>query len=471
VIATWATVRRRLELRRRFAIFWHEYTRMRTAIYFLIGIVLLVLVGSFVPQEFTSSQTKVDEFLAAHHSLNALGTAVGLPLTSVFVSPVFLILLGSLYVALGACVLRRGFALIRRTLRRHPRTPQYWGEWGSWLFHTSFFLLLIAVMYGKATGFEGIMTITEGQRMAEAPANFDTLQQGMFFDGRHAGYSVQLNSFRSPYLANGVPADFVSNVTVYDGNRPVITRDIRVNDFLGYKDVDFYQQDYGWAPRVVVRNPAGEVVSDGYTKFFSQMKNVSTGVLKIPGFGYRVTDKSAPIQLGVRMAVFPDAITRARVAADGSIDVTNVDYVPGGNEARNPVLQLQLFVGDLGLNNGAAQNVNELVTTKMQPYFVGGKPIALPMKQKLDLPLPAADGKTVNFTVEFPELRQYSLFHVKKDNGVPFVYTAFTMTMVGMLSKLYLRPLLEGRRRRVRARATAGDNPAAEPGDTPPREE
>ena len=109
-----------MRLRERASAFWREYTRMRTAILFLIGIALIVLVGSFVPQQDTSQQAKVDEFLGAHRHLDTLATHLGLPLTQVFVSPLFYVLLGSLYIALASCVLRRGTALVRRTLRRHP---------------------------------------------------------------------------------------------------------------------------------------------------------------------------------------------------------------------------------------------------------------------------------------------------------------------------------------------------------------
>ena len=143
---------------------WHQYTRMRTAIYMLIGVLGIVLIGTFVPQQFTSAQQKVTQFLADHSALNDLATHFGLPLTSVFVSPLFYVLLGSIYIALLSCVLTRGRALVIRTVRRYPRTPQYWGEWGSWLFHTSFFLLLIALVWGKASGFDGIMTITGAAR-------------------------------------------------------------------------------------------------------------------------------------------------------------------------------------------------------------------------------------------------------------------------------------------------------------------
>ncbi len=437
---------RRSRLRTLLGRFWHEYTRMRTAIYFLIGILAIVLIGTFVPQEFTSASQKVSEFVAAHQNLNDLAAHLGLPLTSVFVSPLFYILLASLYVALLSCVITRGRALIIRTVRRYPRSPQYWGEWGSWMFHTSFFLLVVAVVWGKATGFDGIMTITEGQRVAETRASYDTLQEGMLFDGRHSGYEVQLNKFSAPLQSNGMPSDFVSNMTLYDSGRPVLTQDVRVNEYLGYNGVDFYQQDYGWAPHVVVRNPAGEVVSDTDIQMISDDKTASTGVLKVPAFNYTLPGQSRPVQIGAKLVLYPDAQALPQVSATSN--GLNLAYAAGTAAADNPVLEVQLFVGDLGLDGGASQDVFSLDTSRMTPYYSGGAAFAVPMRQTTTLALPAANGGTANFTISFPDLRQFSLFHVKKDNGVPLVYGAFVLTMVGLLTKLYLRPFLERRRKR-----------------------
>ncbi len=464
--------RRRTRARSRLGRFWHEYTRMRTAIYFLIGILMIVLIGTFVPQEFTSASQRVTEFLTAHPNLNDLFTRLGLPLTSVFVSPLFYILLASLYIALLSCVITRGRALIVRTVRRYPRTPQYWGEWGSWLFHTSFFLLVVAVVWGKATGFDGIMTITQGQRVAETRASYDTLQEGMLFDGHHAGYEVQLNSFRAPLQANGMPSDFVSNMTVYSGGRAVLTKDVRVNDFLGYDGVDFYQQDYGWAPHMVVRNPAGEVVSDTDIQMISDDKTASTGVLKVPAFNYTLPGQTKPMQIGAKLVLYPDAQALPQVT--GASNTLNFSYAAGSAAANNPVLEVQLFIGDLGIDNGTSQDVFTLDTGAMSPYYLGAAAFALPLHQTTTLSLPAANGGTADFTVSFPDLRQFSLFHVKKDNGVPLVYTAFVLTMVGLLSKLYLRPFLE-RRRRARASAPAlggrVSTPPGAPSAGPMREE
>jgi cytochrome c biogenesis protein ResB len=434
---------------------WHEYTRMRTAIFLLLGILIIVLIGSFVPQQNTSDPTKVLAFLTAWPNLNLLFAKLQLPLTQVFVSPVFFALLSLLYVSLGWCVIRRGRALIVRTLRGYRHTPQYWGEWGSWLFHTSFFLLLIAVVWGKATGYQGIVTLTEGQSFTDTPADYDTLQEGLLFKGSHAGFTVRLNRFEATYEPSGKALDYVSNVTVFDRGKQVATKDIRVNDFLSIDNVNVYQQDYGWAPTIVVTNPAGQTVFDAPIQFFDDSKSIGNkglgdGVLKVPDFNYTVPGAKQSIQVGAKISVFPDAKVLPAVGANGSIDPTATTYAPGGALPRNPVIEMQLYIGDLGLNSGAAENVNQLNTLAMQPYFAGGHVIPIRLGQKLALPLPGPNGRPVQFTISFASLHQYSLLQVQDDQGVLLVYTSFGLVMIGLLTKLYLRPLMELRHKTQR---------------------
>jgi cytochrome c biogenesis protein ResB len=84
----------------------------------------------------------------------------------------------------------------------------------------------------------------------------------------------------------------------------------------------------------------------------------------------------------------------------------------------------------------------------------------LPLHQTVTLQLPAANNGTAAFKIAFPDLKQFSLFHVKKDSGVPLVYATFILTMAGLLTKLYLRPFLERRRRTRRAMLLTRATPA-----------
>ncbi|MFN2581886.1 MAG: cytochrome c biogenesis protein ResB [Candidatus Dormibacteria bacterium] len=467
-------------MRQGFTRFWREYTRMRTAIFFLIGVAAIVAVGSFVPQQGTSDPAKVQTFLSGNPTLTGVFSTIGLPLTDVFVSPIFYVLLGSLYIALGACVLRRGRALLVRTVRRYPRTPQYWGEIGSWVFHSSLFLLLVAAVWGKATGYQGLVTLVEGQSFTDTRSGYDQLQEGLLFPGNHAGFTMRLDSFSASYAGTGEASDYVSNVTVFDHAEPVAQKAIRVNDFLGYDGVNVYQQDYGWAPVITVTNPQGQTVFNGPVEFFDDPtqqgnKAQGEGVLKVPDFGYTIPGASHAVQVGARMALFPDARVVPSVSSGGTIDPTLTQFGPGGLDPRNPVIEVQLYVGDLGLNSGQPQNVNTLDTDAMQPYFSDAHVVPVALGQHFQFFMPGANGQNLPFTVSFAKLQQYSIFQVNKDNGVLLIYTSFVLIMAGLLTKLYARPLLERRRTRrhapiqLDARWTA--SVSGEPGPEASREE
>ena len=139
---------------------------MRTAIFLLLGILVIVLIGSFVPQQNTSDPTQgrgVPHLVAEPQPSCSRTCSCRSPRCSS----------RRCSTCCSACCTSRSAgassgarrALVMRTLRGYKRTPQYWGEWGSWLFHSSFFLLLIAVVWGKATGYQGLVTLTAGPEL------------------------------------------------------------------------------------------------------------------------------------------------------------------------------------------------------------------------------------------------------------------------------------------------------------------
>jgi hypothetical protein len=111
----------------------------------------------------------------------------------------------------------------------------------------------------------------------------------------------------------------------------------------------------------------------------------------------------------------------------------------------------------------------------MRPYFADGHVIPILLGTSMQLPIDTVNGKTVNFTISFPAIHQYSLFQVNADQGVLLVYTAFALIMTGLLTKLYLRPFMERRQRRHRTPITldprwsadASGEPQAEPDREP----
>ena len=198
-------------------------------------------------------------------------------------------------------------------------------------------------------------------------------------------------------------------------------------------------------------------------------KGQQTGVLKVPGLDYTFPGQKTPVQLGAMMVLYPDARTSTSLGPTGTVNGASTSFAPGGPEARNPVLEMQLWVGDLGLSSGQAQNVNALNTVGMEPYYSNRATTPIALGEHIQLPLrgsscqdPVAGGC---FTITFASLPHYSVFEVKRDTGVPLVYASFFLVMAGLLTKLYIRPVLEARRRRRRI-VLGPFQPPGEAGDT-----
>ena len=106
-----------------------------------------------------------------------------------------------------ACLRRRRFRVSRD--RARPALAAEKGlarEIGSLAFHWAFILLLAGVVYGKGTGFSGLVAVVEGQTWVDAEANYDgSIRSGRFFDD-FTGVGLRLHDFRSDFRAHR-PAD------------------------------------------------------------------------------------------------------------------------------------------------------------------------------------------------------------------------------------------------------------------------
>ena len=397
---------------------WKTLTRMRTAI-ILLGIVAgLSIIATLLPQKALQPE-KASAYLQAHQTLGPVWDQLGL--FSVYESWPLLLAAGLMYISLGNCVLTRGRALYRRWRRKLPRNHQFIGEAGSLVFHLSFFVLLAGILYGKAAGFTAFVNVVEGQSVVEARPSYDQIEEGLLFGAdQHKGYEVRVDRFNASYYSNGKPKEFVSHVEVFDQGRKVTEKDIRVNDYLEYRDVKFYQASYGWAPVIQVTDPRGNKVFDSPVNFFGDPQ-LQNGILKVPAAG------PPGQQLGALMFFAPDL----QQGASGS--------TAGTANANNPAVLFRFFKGDLQADR--TQNVNELDTTRMSQIWTGG----VLMGQTATLP--------GGYQVTFPQLLRYTGLQATDDPGVPVIWFSFVLMLGGLMVRLYLAPLLQTREARIRRRA------------------
>jgi len=172
----------------------------------------------------------------------------------------------------------------------------------------------------------------------------------------------------------------------------------------------------GFAPWITVYSPEGDVVFSQPVAFLPQDSNLtSLGVVKIPD--------GLPSQLGMIGFFYPSA-----VALDTGA-LTSVYPEPD-----QPVLTLNVFRGDLGLDEGIPRNVYSLDTdtlTQLTGGETGRDSLVMGLGERVDLP--AGLG-----SVEFTELRRFVSFDVHRDPTQLPVAISAMLIMAGLIVTLFV---------------------------------
>ncbi|TMF11563.1 MAG: cytochrome c biogenesis protein ResB [Chloroflexi bacterium] len=383
---------------------WRELRKMRTAIILLAILALLAVIGTLLPQ-LPQNPRGVMGYVLRHPASAPWFARLGL--FDIFSSWPFIITAVLMYTSIGASMFIRVPAAWRRVMDPAQRNRGLFAEIASIVFHASFFILLVGVIYGKAAGFVGNAAVVEGDSFVEARANYDNLSEGKLAS-KHAGFQVKVDRFSASFWPTGAPKDFTSQVRIYDGGRLVDTKSIQVNHYVEYRGVKIYQAGYGWAPTLRIESPDGRVLEDVATIFVGDPQ-FANGVIKVPSAG------PPPEQLGATAIFMPDP------------QIVNQSIAPGTPQLKNPILLVRLFRGDLHLTQ--PQNVFALDTSNMDLRWRG----ALRVGDSVVTP----DGYKLSFT----GLKAYTDLTLNKDPGIPIVLAAFVIGLGALLISLYL-PLM-----------------------------
>src|SRR5216684_2821409 len=397
---------------------WRELRKMRTAIILLAILALLATIGTLLPQ-IPQNPRGVMGYVLRHPATSSWFARLGL--FDIFSSWPFIIVAVLMYTSIGASMFIRVPAAWRRARDRAQRNRGLWAEVASIIFHGSFFILLVGVIFGKAAGFLGNVAVVEGDSFTEARANYDNLSEGVLAT-QHANFQVKVDSFSASYWPSGAPRDFTSRVRIYDGGGLVEAKSIQVNHYVDYRGVKIYQAGFGWAPTLRIVTPDGRVVEDSPTIFVGDPQ-LANGVIKAPSAG------PGDQQLGVTAIFIPDP------------QIQDQSIAPGTPQLRNPILLVRLFRGDLHLNR--PQNVFALDTSNMDLRWRG----ALRRGESVVTP----DGYKLSFT----GLKRYTDLTINKDPGIPIVLAAFVIGLGALLISLYL-PLMGPEQRLSPSRELTG---------------
>ena len=475
-----STAAPRSTLRTSVVLVWRTLRSMRTALILLLMLALASVAGSLLPQ-LPNSPERVGDYLVDHGAIGDLFWRAGL--FDVFGSWWFVLITALLFTSLVACLLPRSRATLRAIRTRPVQAreldafPQYrelrvaaspsravdasvavlrrrrfrvasdrtrsavaaekgiLREVGSLMFHWAFVLLLLGVVIGKGTGYSGRAVLVEGGSWTDARANYDgEIRTGRFFRESFTGLQIQLQSFEDRYRDSGVPMDFVSTVdlTAADGTA-LGTRDIRVNHPVSAEGLSVFQYGFGWAPVVDVRDHEGPL-RGGPVVMSQDVAPDGVSQLAIPWHGFVKLPTIRP-QVAVELVLYPDSRAVIRTLTSQTPQPMVVAF--------EPVMAYTVWSGKL--LDPSQSTLDTRFMHRTATGFIGqGQTVDLSRGCVLQ---GATELKGVRSTtcpdgaagprLSFPDLRQYSVLQVSHDAGVPVVFLAAILIVLGLLPALY----------------------------------
>ena len=113
-----------------------------------------------------------------------------------------------------------------------------WTRLGVYAVHLSVILLLLGGLIGSFLGFEGYVNIPEGEGVKSIVLRNTDKQQPLDFEIRCVDFSVS-------FYESGAPREYLSKLVILEKGKPVIEKDIIVNDPLRYRGINIFQSSYG----------------------------------------------------------------------------------------------------------------------------------------------------------------------------------------------------------------------------------
>ncbi|MEZ7002383.1 cytochrome c biogenesis protein ResB [Streptomyces sp. AD55] len=464
--------------------FWRQLTSMRVALLLLLLLSLAAIPGSLIPQTGIDA-LQVDDFRERHERLSQVYDALGLfnVYSSVWFSAIYILL----FVSLIGCIVPRTWQFVGQLRGRPPGAPRrltrlpayttwrtetapelvhqhalaalrkrrfrvhatggsvaaekgYLREAGNLVFHIALIVMLIAFAWGQLFRYEGNKLILEGDGFANTITQYDDFKSGNLFDQDELdAFSFHLKDFRGTYEPTGpnrgTPRTYEAHVTysvgAYGEEKPAT---IKVNKPLEIDGTKVYLVSHGYAPVVTVRDGKGNIVKDREAVALLPLDGnvTSSGAIKVMD-GYR-NAKGEREQLGFQAFFLPTY---------GGKGSTMLSTFPA---LINPMLALNAYHGDLGVDAGLLQNIYQLDKTKLKEFKDSdGELFKRQLMPGETMTLPDGAG-----SVTFEGVKEWAGFQMAQQPGSGWALAGSVAAILGLAGSLFVQ------RRRVWVRAVRG---------------
>ncbi|MFS4092030.1 cytochrome c biogenesis protein ResB [Streptomyces sp. AF1A] len=464
--------------------FWRQLTSMRVALLLLLLLSLGAIPGSLIPQT-GADLNKVDDFRKAHRTLAPVYDKLGLfhVYSSVWFSAIYILL----FVSLIGCIVPRTWQFVGQLRGRPPGAPKrltrlpayttwrtdadpeqvreaalallkrrrfrahlagdavaaekgYLREVGNLVFHIALIVLLVAFAWGQMYKSDGTKLMVEGDGFSNALPMYDDFKSGSLFQPDDlVPFSFDLKNFTGTYEVTGpnkgTPRTYQATIDYSQGaygKRKSTT--IKVNEPLHIGDAKVYLVSHGYAPVITVRDGKGHVVYHDAVPLLPIDGNVSSnGVVKVMD-GYR-NAQGQKEQLGFQAFFVPTFDPKSG---------TMLSQFPA---LLNPLLAVNAYHGDLGVNAGIPQSVYQLDKTHMKAFKDAKGQLLKKLLQPGDtMTLPNGAG---SITFE-KDIKEWAGFEIVQEPGSGWALGGALAAIFGLAGSLFIQ------RRRVWVRAVRG---------------
>ncbi|WP_084105175.1 cytochrome c biogenesis protein ResB [Demequina sp. NBRC 110056] len=289
-------------------------------------------------------------------------------------------------------------------------------ELGNLIFHVSLVAILIAMATGSMLTYRGQALIVVGDTFTNAVVAYDSYESGaLFSEDQLEPWTLTLDDFEAEFDLVGLPTEFTAYATLTEPGQEPRQVETQVNRPIQVEGAKIYLQGNGYAPVFTITDADGNVAFEGAVPFLPQDDvYTSTGVIKVP-------DVTSGEQLGFTATLLPTAVV------DGD---TAQSLHPS---PANPVIYLQAYTGDLGLDDGVPQNVYELDESQLSPVRGDdGQPLVVEMQLGDTIELPDGLG-----TVTWEELPRFAAFDLRRDPTLPWLLGSAIAALVGLSMSLF----------------------------------
>ncbi len=455
---------------------WRQLTSMRVALLLLLLLTVVALPGAFIPQRRVNPNL-VNQFFTDNPTLAPWLDRIYM--FDVFSSPWFSAVYLLLFTSLIGCIIPRSLSHAKALRSQPSRVPArfsrfevrservvdapakqvasqlhatmkryrtkrasekgeggktltisaergYGKETGNLIFHMALVGLLIVTAWGDLVHYRGQAMITEGRTFVNSALDYDSFESGALFDADSVDpYRIRLDEFVPEFSADAQPRDFTANVTVFETDGTTSQDTIRVNHPLSVSGSRVYLMGNGFAPDLTLTDAAGEVAHDGPVVFIPADND--------PNYG----------STGVLMA--PDANNgEEQLAFNGTLLPTAVEDEEGGFVGSgfplplDPVLVLQMYTGDLGLDEGVPRNLFTLDITGLEQVTTtdddgSERPVQLVLRPGQSVDLPGDRG-----TLTFNDLPRFVALDLRYDPAPIWQGIFATAAFLGLIAALFL---------------------------------